>query len=386
MVQSVDSFKNYQYGFDSFAEAKSLQLLSPQERIIRFNQQRESYVNHLLEDQAVSILYKYWPDEKGNIYISSGKKEEDNVIYQIDFNERNGLFYDGIFDSVDKAIKNPQSLVALYSPTGKKLFDNTPVESVPKEKTKWLNEPYNIGQLYFLYFDGKKINNIAVSVNDDNNPWLLEMTKEFGEINQEKNEEKRISLFLTTPMKLGNIDQFFERFWADNYHIFKNVHGEDFYLNKIIEDMKEAFIDKKKIKNPVYYDQTTEALHNSEITAEIITQGYLSTTYSFMKERGLSKTRFGGGCPGDGAEISEMEKILGYDIMRSITTETNMFTKSVSSLSSSYRNLRQHKNDESFDEYGSLKFQCPVCNGEHIRPRHKLLEKCPVKGKEIPKC
>lgn len=386
MVQLVDSLKSYQYGFDPFAEVRSLQLLSPQDRIARFNQQRESYVNHLLEDQAVSILYKYWPDKNGEIFTSSSRNERDNVIHQIDFNERNGLFYDGILRTVEQAVQNPGNLVALYSPTGKKLFDSTPVESIPKEKSKWLKEAYDIGQLYFLYFDGNKINNVAVSINRDDSPWLIDLAPIFKEINQEKDEETRIPLFLTTPVLLENVDQFLQRNWNDNYHIFKNVHGEDFFLDGVINNMRETFAGKKKLKIPVYYDQTVYALQRSEITADIVTQGYLSTVYNFMKERGLSKTKFGGGCPGKGAEISTVEEILGYDVMRSITAGENMFTKSVSPLSTSYRYLRQHKNDGNSDEYGSLKFDCPVCNGEHTRPRHKLLEICPTKGKEIPKC
>ena len=107
MVQLVDLFKGYQYGFNPYNEVKSLQLLSPQERIIRFNQQRESYINHLLEDQAVSTLYKYWPDKNGNIFTSSSKNDRDNVIHQIDFNERNGLFYNGILQTVERAVQNP---------------------------------------------------------------------------------------------------------------------------------------------------------------------------------------------------------------------------------------------------------------------------------------
>lgn len=378
--------EGYQYGFNPFAEAKSYQGLPSEEITKRFNQQRESYVNHLLEDQAVSILYQYWPDKNGNIFTSSSKKERDNVVHQIDFNERNGFFYDGILATIEQAVQNPGNLVTLYSPTGKKLFNSTPTESIPKEKSKWLKEPYNIGQLYFLYFDGEKINNVAVSINDDNNPWLLEMGREFTEINQERDEEKRISLFLTTPIELGNVDIFLEKPWEHNYRIFKNVHNEDFFLDGVINDMRETFAGRRKLKIPIYYDQTVQSLQRSEITVDIITQGYLSTVYNFMKERGLSKTKFGGGCPGDGAEMSEVERILGYDVMRSITMGENIFAKSVSSLSANYQDLKQHKSDENSDEYGSLKFDCPVCNGEHTRPRHQLLEICPTKGKEIPKC
>ena len=386
MVQLVDSLKGYQYGFNPFDEVKSLQSLSPQERIVRFNQQRESYVNHLLEDQAVSILYRYWPDENGNIFTSLSRNEGNNVIHQIDFNERNGLFYNGILQTVERAVQNPGNLVALYSPTGKKLFNSTPAESIPKEKSKWLKEPYNIGQLYFLYFDGNKINNVAISVNNDDNPWLMDLAPIFKEINQEKDEERRISLFLTTPVLLENVDQFLQRNWNDNYHVFKNVHSKDFFLDRVINDMRETFAGRRKLKTSIYYDQTVQSLQRSEITADIITQGYLSTVYNFMKKKGLSKTKFGGGCPGDGAEMSEVERILCYDVMRSITIGENIFAKSVSSLSADYRDLKQHKSDENSDEYGSLKFNCPVCNGEHTRPAHKLLKKCPVKGKEIPKC
>jgi len=375
MVQLVDSLKGYQYGFDPFAEVKNLQSFSPQERIVRFNQQRESYINHLLEDQAVSILYKYWPDKNGNIYTSSSRNERNNVVHQIDFNERNGLFYDGILQTVKQAVQNPGSLVALYSPTGKKLFNSTPVESVPKEKSKWLKEPYNIGQLYFLYFDGEKINNVAVSMNNDNNPWLMDLKPIFKEINQEKDEETRISLFLTTPVLLENIDQFLQRNWNDNYHIFKNVHGEDFFLDRVIDDMKKAFAGKRKLKTPIYYDQTVQSLQRSEITADIITQGYFSTIYNFMKERGLSKIKFGGGCPGDGAEMSTVEEILGYDVMRSITGE-NIFSQSVSPLSTSFRKIKQDKEKKWQYHEG----ECVVC---HKKPAEvgpcNICKKCEEK-------
>ena len=375
MVQLVDLFKGYQYGFNPYNEVKSLQLLSPQERIIRFNQQRESYINHLLEDQAVSTLYKYWPDKNGNIFTSSSKNDRDNVIHQIDFNERNGLFYNGILQTVKQAVQNPGSLVALYSPTGKKLFNSTPVESIPKEKSKWLSEPYDIGQLYFLYFDGKKINNVAVSVNDNNNPWLMDLVSIFKEINQEKDEETRISLFLTTPVLLENIDQFLQRDWNDNYHIFKNVHGEDFFLDKVINDMRETFAGKKKLKTSIYYDQTVQSLQRSEITADIITQGYFSTIYNFMKERRLSKTKFGGGCPGDGAEMSAVEEILGYNVMRSITGE-NIFSKFVSPLSTSFRKIKQDKEKKWQYHEG----ECVVC---HKKPAEvgpcNICKKCEKK-------
>lgn len=391
MVQLAESLTNYKYGFDSPTEFKSLQTLTPQERVARFIQQRESYVNHLLEDQAVSILYNYYPDENGNVYISGSRNERDNIIHQIDFNERNGLFYDGILKSTKQAVDQPNELIALYSPTGKKLFDDTPIESVPSDKKKWLSEPYDIGQLYFLYFDGSKINNVAVSINNDNNPWLLEMSREFKDANQINDEEQRIAKFLTTPAKLGNVDEFLNRTWENNNRIFKNVHNQDFFLDKVIQDMRLAFAGKKKIDPSLYHDKTIQALQQSEITADIITQGYIETVYRFMKERGLSEIKFGGGCPGEGAEMSVVEQILGYDVMHSFTTTGNMFTKSISSFSSTFRDLKQKKNDDNSDEYGSLKFHCPVCNQEHTRKPHVLFVNCPKLEKEgkkvaIPKC
>lgn len=386
MVQLVDSLKGYRYGFNPFDEVKNLQSLSPQERIVRFSQQRESYVNHLLEDQTVSILYRYWPDKNGNIFTASSRNERDNIVHQIDLNERNGLFYDGILRTVKQATQHPGDLVALYSPRGKKLFDSTPAESVPKEKSKWLKEPYDIGQLYFLYFDGDKINNVSVSMDNDDNLWLKDLSPIFKEINREKDEERKIALFLTTPVLLENVDQFLQRDWNENHHIFKNVHGEDFFLDKVIYDMRETFAGNKKLNFPVYYDKTVQSLERSEITADIITQGYFSAIYNFLKERGLSKTKFGGGCPGEGATMSEAEAILGYDVMNFMTTGKNLFSQFTSSFSTAFRDIKQHKNDENSDEYGSLKFHCPVCNGEHIRPRHELLKVCPAKGKEIPKC
>ena len=49
--------------------------------------------------------------------------------------------------------------------------------------------------------------------------------------------------------------------------------------------------------------------------------------------------------------------------------------------------MKKNKYKDS-DEYGSLKFNCPVCDGIHRRPYGELLTHCPSKrdqnGKEIP--
>ena len=328
------------FGFDATAEAQRLQKLRPKERVREFIQQRESYVNHLTEDQAVSIKFSYWLNPKGEIFTSPSTNDDIyNIKNQIDPSERNGSFYPGILRATALAKDNQYNLISLYSPTGKKLFNETIKDNLPEEKLEFLEKPYDAGQLYFMYFDGQKLDCLAVSVKSDDNPWLLQLG--LNMFTEEKDEEKRIMSILNSPVDLGNVDDFFSRDWPENYLIHHNVHHKDFYLNQVLSKMKDALSSRQKMTIDLK-DKTIIALQKYEVTADMVTVGYLTALHRHMQ---ASVQPIGGGCGGSIADKNEIEMILGINsIMQdSILPKLDQL---VSSFSSTFRYIRQQKEEK----------------------------------------
>jgi len=328
------------FGFDPTAEAQRLQKLRPKERIREFIQQRESYVNHLTEDQAVSIRFSYWLNSRGEIFTSPAT---DNDIYniknQIDPSERDGSFYPGILRATTLAKDNPYDLISLYSPTGKKLFTKTTKDNISEEKLEFLEKPYDTGQLYFMYFDGQKLDCVAVSVNNDDNPWFLQLG--LNMFSEEKDEEKKIVSILNSPVDLGNLDDFFAKEWSENYLIYHNVHNEDFYLDQVLSKIKDVFSGKQK-KTIDLKDKTIIALQRHEVTVDMVAAGYLTALHKHMQ---ASVQPIGGGCGGSVADKSEIETILGItSIMKNSILPTT--SQLVSSFSSTFRYIRQEKEEK----------------------------------------
>jgi len=339
-----------QFGVDHRSEARRLQQLSSHDRVLEYTQQRESYINHLALDEAVSILYRYHIGEDGNVFTHPSRREIFNLKYQIDPAERNGLMYEGALSAIQLAKEHPNRLVALYSPTGKKLFDKTPLSSVESSHLPFLLRPYKEGQLYFLYFDGKEINNVAVSIHEDNNPWLAEIAPYFTELNAVPDEEKRITGFLTSPALLDSVEDFFGRQWKNNGMVYRNVHGHSYYLDEVLKEMRETFAGRKKqMVNP--YDQTIQAMENQIITEKMVINGYLTSVLRYMKEKNMTYIKFGGGCPGTESTLSEIEKILGLDRVKDVV---GLF----SSFSSLFRYIRQ----ESEKKWDYHEGECNLCH------------------------
>ncbi len=368
--------------FEPVAEAHRLSQLTPHQRVLELDRQVKSHENHVRRDKAVSILYNYWVDGEGDVYSSPGRREIDNVKNQIDFRERNGLFYEGILMAADMAQKNPNELILLYSPTGKKLFDGTKVGNVDEEELEFLKKPYDLGQLYFMYYDGEKINNVAVSTGNDHNYWLRELLSAADEINSIGNEESKIQAFLTNPQSIGPVDSFFQKRWTHNHLIFENVHGEKFYLDQVLKSMKMTFADNSRLE--ITLDpETILAMQKETITPIDVARAYLMPAYqqAYLSYRrdDTGKIVFGGGCGGTQTTKSELEELLGI-------------WRPTSSASTEFRSKRQYNNDEDSDQYGSLEFNCPVCRGHHRRTKGKLMEYCPDTVDEnglhvpIPKC
>lgn len=349
-----------QYGVDHRAEARRLRQLLPNERVLEYTQQRESYINHLAQDEAVSILYRYYPADDGYVYTQPSRKEIFNLKYQIDPAERSGLMYDGALSAIRLAQEHPNRLVALYSPTGKKLLNQTPLSSVQPTHLPFLLRPYKEGQLYFLYFDGKDIRNVAISIHGDDNPWLSELSPHFIKLNSISDEEKRITGFLTTPIVLDNIEEFFDRQWNYDEIVYRNVHGHVFYLDEVLKEMRATFAGRKK-QYINSLDQTIQAMENHMITEKMVLNGYLTSVLRYMKENNMVYIKFGGGCPGTESTVSEIEQILGLDRVRDTV---GLF----SSFSSLFRYIRQEP-EKKWDYHDGY---CVVCDPKEEKTKKKV--------------
>lgn len=319
------------FGYNAVSEADRLNRLPPEDRFNYLFQEQSSYINHLAQDEAVSILYPYYLDDSADVFVSPTRNKETNVKYQIDFHERNGLFYEGLLLAAKRAQENPFNIVVLYSPTGKKLFDDTPTDDIEPSMLEFLKKPYTAGQLYFLFNDGDKINNVAVSINRDNNPWLNEISDNFNNLNKIENEEQRIFSYLITPVVIGDLDDFFQKRWRANNLIYTNKRKQQYFLNEVIYEIKETFAGKKRLPVNVY-DATVSSLNSHEITAAVINRGYRLLLANFMEQNNLSVIELGGGCPGGTIRRSELLERSPLEVVSSFSSHFRFLKQGISDL------------------------------------------------------
>ncbi len=373
------------FGF-SPREAVRLNSLPYLERVDYFKQELRSLINHSAQDPAVSIRYLYHIGPEDTIFTSPSLTESSNVKYQISPYERNGLIYEGFVSAVKQAKEKPFTLVVLYSPIGKKLFAATSTEGIDPEFLSFLQEPYKKGQLYFLYYDGQNVKNVAVGIDDDKNPWLTKLSKNFDVFNTIRDEEQRISQFITSPVEIGNVDDFFQRSWDQNHLIYSNVHNKKYYLDEVVSDMKKTLAGEKT--TPLYLeDRTIESMLRYEVTENTVRNSYLFAYKNFMAENNISQTPLGVACaPGQNISISEIDSIIGLG-------GGNL----ASSFSTGFRYITQGdilKNSPLFEnkkKETSQGYPCESCGRlipweKNVNDPKTWKTNCPHCGEKIPPC
>ena len=355
-------------------EAESLAKFgfNPQERISSlkdFSQQMESHALHVIEDRPVSNAYLYFIDNE-KIYID---KEKRTKLF-VDPEERGKLSLIGTKEAIRKALLYPGQIIFLYSPPGIIAFE----KGTKYDKVK----PYPDGQLYLLV--GKNDNQVdamAISVSKEEEKQVLstflgKKNMNYGGFND---EIEKIKYFLTYPIITNwNIDDFLVYLegisYLDNFSVYKNVHNEEFVLSDIIYDLRRGWMKEIKPKITINYQQLFNMVWGGSVRG-----AYLNQLQNYFPiYGGNGKMPLGGGCGGDDVSKDELDPLAG---MRADPLSTNYRLKTAS-----IEDILKGKNNEDSDEYGSLKFHCPVCDGEHTRQVHKLLKNCPTKGKAIPKC
>jgi len=154
VVRQENQHSLTQYGYN-LQEARRLSKLSTVDQIVFLTKELESYELHVVRNHVVSLPYSYWLAENGRIFSNQAQ----SIELELDRDERGGYYQIGISEALRLAKNNPGQLVYNYSPPGPASFDPIPDPKYAK--------PYNIGQLYLMYSDGEKVNNISVSVSPE---------------------------------------------------------------------------------------------------------------------------------------------------------------------------------------------------------------------------
>jgi hypothetical protein len=334
-----------------------------------FSQQMESYALHIIEDRPISNLYSYFVDN-GQIYIDKSKETK----LFVDPQERNGLAYSGVQEAVKKALADQGKIVFLYSPPGPVALESgTRYDQV---------KPYRDGQLYVLVGKEKdqQVDSIAIGVSKDQEQKTLPVFLGDKYIRPGFDDEiGKIKYYLTHPIPtnwniddlIGHLDKFSH---IENFSVYKNVHDQEFFLSDVISDLRQGWLGGIKPKLKMEYENLYRIAQKTGDTKNaFVTQ--LQNYFPIYSKDG--KMRLGGGCGGDGVSKDELDPLAGIRV-NPLSTNYRLTTPSIQEI--------MKGKDKDSDEYGSLKFHCPACNGEHMRPRHELLKACPINGKEIAKC
>lgn len=313
-----------------------------------FSRQMESHALHVIEDRPVSNAYSHFIDKE----------------LFVDPEERGGLSLSGTKEAINKALLHPGQVVFLYSPPGQVAFERgTKYDKV---------SPYPDGQLYLLIGQNKnQVEALAISVSKEQERQVLQtfLGKENTQYKAFNNEIEKIKYFLTNPTVTNfDIDSLLTYLegvsYLNDFSVYKNVHDEEFFLSDILNDLRRGWMKEIKPKIKIDYKESFDMIRNGNVSNAYLDQ--MKNYFPIYAKNG--KMPLGGGCGGNNAGDKD----------NPLSTNYRLSTPSIKDI--------MKKNDKDSDEYGSLKFNCPVCNGEHTRPRHKLLTNCPTKEMPIPKC
>lgn len=336
-----NSLKNWSF---NPAEYQGLKTLSLKDRAEALNRNLDSYVNHVLEDNVVSIPYFYRLGGNNEILVYPN-----NTPVYLDERERGGAYKKGLTDALRYAADNPGNLALLYSPPGKTSFDDDPGNPYTQVGK------YNEGQLYMMYSDGFKVNNVAVSVSPKGEDWVRQI---FGPVYDQaqmmEREEDKITHMITNPLKTKiNVDTFLS-IWnhsLDNI-IYKNNKNQEFTLGQTLDLIRQSFAGRLSVSMRSGFK--AEDLTDDKLTEGFMRKAYKEWILAYMVANNIDTIKLGGSC-GDG-EVSQASLL---------SIVSGNFTRFINNISSLDRILKQKGPKELLDDDGKKDkfFECKNCHG-----------------------
>ncbi len=248
----------------------------------------ETTINHVFEDSAVSFTNNYQMNERGEVV-----SYPDGTVLNIDSDERGGYYKFGIESAVAGALSNPNDVVLFYSPPGPVIFDNNPNNKFKDVK------PYPDGQLYMMYSDGKKVNNVATSISPEGEFWISNiMAREYKEASLKKSPIERIKYFITHPVLTGkSIDSFLnDQNKIQDKIIFRNKDKVEFSLSQTLALIHQSLTGQLAKSHIV--DQVLQNIDVNNMTAHEVERLHDAVAQQYMIEKGLDILTLGGFCGG----------------------------------------------------------------------------------------
>ncbi|MCX6732060.1 MAG: hypothetical protein NTV98_00795 [Candidatus Roizmanbacteria bacterium] len=327
-------------------EAHLLNTLSDKNRKEQYlSKNLETTINHVFEDSAVSFTNYY--QLKNNEVVSY----PDGTVLNVDSDERGGLNKFGIESAVAGALDNPNRVVLLYSPPGPVVFDNNPRNKFREIK------PYTDGQLYVMFSDGEKVNNVAISVSLSGESWISQlMPSIYKQALSRLTDIERVSYFIQNPLLTDmSIDDFLNQQWThDNRVIYKNKDNRQYTLSETLGLIRQSIAGLLP-KSSIVAD-IMQGINFDTFTEHDIDRIYGALAQQYMRVKGLDTLTLGGSCGGD---------VVKLDI----------FSNGLDNLSTDFRMITQGKNLPGFikpeDEKEKITFE--------LKPGHSC-QKCGADG------
>lgn len=306
----------------------------------------ETTINHVFEDSVVSFTNYYQMNERNEVV-----SYPDGTILNIDADERGGLNKFGIESAVAGALDNPNQLVLLYSPPGPVVFDDNPNNKFREIK------PYTDGQLYMMYSDGEKVNNVAVSVSETGESWVSQlMPYVYNQALSQPTDIERVAYFIQNPVLTGkSIDEFLNQRWNEsNKVIYTNKDNIRYSLEDTLLLIRQSLAGMMP-KSRIVAD-LMEKIDFDHFAMQDIDTIYGALAQHYMIDRGLTTLTMGGSCGGD---------VVKLDI----------FSNGMDDLSTNFRTITQGKNIPEFalpsEEKEKITFE--------LKPGHTC-QKCGADG------
>ena len=319
----------------------------------------ETTVNHVFEDSVVSFTNHYQINSSGEIVLYP-----DGIVLHIDPDERGGLIEVGIRSAITSSLNNLNRVILLYSPPGPVVFDNNPENKFRDVKS------YTDGQLYVMYADKEKVNNVAISISSEGESWLSTiMPCEFHEATLQNSPIEKVKYFITHPVLTSkSIDTFLDEQNFQNNIIFNNKDNIEFSLSQTLALIRQSFAGQLPQSSAV--SKVLQNIDIEHITAHDIDEIYGTLAQQYMREKGIETLTLGGSCGG-----TEIIVDIFSNGLNNLSTSFRMITQGENILASKSGKKDQYE-DYKCPKCGSLikgelvdrpetwKTECPHCHGQ----------------------
>lgn len=348
------------YSVDPRSEFRFVEKLSQDDALRRIEQNFLAYGNEVLRDEPVSIGYSFWfgPDQK--LYIDPSLRPEDLAEKGFKSEEREGKFVEGFKKNTELLRGNPDKIVMWYSPPGKAAFVDDPTNEFSQ-----INFIY--GQLYLQYFDGQKVNAVALKVNDDDAvkellPPLYDFSMNLA------SEQSRTYFFLQHPVQTDlSINEFLDKDWND-VAVYKDKEGQTHRLHEILTHVRAAFSGEET--EPGIEAEIIGKLKETSISHESLFKSYMSLINFEMNRTGKNYIQLAGSCGGKIISRDSVSSILGLE-----SPLQNLF-------SSDFRKILGTDESSHYPDY-----ECPHCHkslsGESKKDKSSWRSQCDRCGEAL---